>query len=195
MSHPLLDHIATYIHLTEEEAQEFLRAFEENTAAKGDYLLQPGQVCQHIHFVAQGLIRHYHADESGQEITCDFTPEGLFLTDLMGFRSNLPSQYAFVALEPTRYFSVKREPLEQLYAKYPAMERMGRQITEETTLRISRQAQGFITQKAEDRYRDFVNQQPDLLQRVPQKYVAAYLGIKPESLSRIRKQMMDAEKP
>ncbi|HAA16301.1 MAG TPA: Crp/Fnr family transcriptional regulator [Cytophagales bacterium] len=195
MPHPLLDRVATYITLAENEAQEFLQAFTENQVAKGEYLLQPGKVCQHIHFIAEGLVRHYHADEAGQEITCDFTPEGRFLTDLMSLRSGEPSQYAFIALESTHYYSIPRGPLEQLYAKYPAMETMGRQITEETALRISHQAQAFITQKAEDRYRNFVRQQPELVQRVPQKYVAAYLGIKPESLSRIRKQMMDAEKP
>ncbi|MGD1841225.1 MAG: Crp/Fnr family transcriptional regulator [Thermonemataceae bacterium] len=168
--------------------------FEPDELSKGTYLLEVGQVCKYIFFINKGLVRHGHIDEKGQEITCDFTCENEFLTDYLSFNQQQPSEYFFKAMEEVRLLKIERANLQKLYALSTTFEQIGRKVAEKIAVRVTAMAQSLITDKAETRFLYLLQSSPTIFQRVPYKYIASYLGMKPETLSRIRKKIQQREK-
>ncbi|HMQ75197.1 MAG TPA: Crp/Fnr family transcriptional regulator [Flavobacteriales bacterium] len=155
------------------------------TLAKGGVLLQDGEVCEHVWFIGRGLVRAYFLKD-GEEITQQFFFEGSYTTDYESFLTRRPTQLHLEALEPTLLLALHREAMQRLYAADPGAERMGRRIAEEIFLSVSRRNRSFLLDSAEQRYLDLMRERPKVMQRVPQRHIASYLGVKPESLSRIR---------
>ncbi|WP_194975844.1 Crp/Fnr family transcriptional regulator [Aquiflexum lacus] len=184
----LISSINKQIQLNPQEEADAILAFGQTLTLPKDQLLYPiNGVCKYIYFIEKGIIRHSYNSESGENITCDFSMEGQFLTDYGSFTKNELSLYQFQAMEEVLYLKINLSDLSKLYASYPKIETFGRLIAEQTAQRITQMARSLISEKAAYRYERLLKERPDLLQRVPQKYIAAYLGIKPESLSRIRK--------
>lgn len=155
------------------------------TLAKGAVLLQDGEVCEQVWFIGQGLVRAYFLKD-GQEVTQQFFFEGSYTTDYESFLTQRPTRLHLQALEPTLLLALHREAMQRLYAADPGAERMGRRIAEEIFLAVSRRNRSFLLDSAEQRYLDLLRERPKVMQRVPQRHIASYLGVKPESLSRIR---------
>ena len=156
----------------------------------GLYLISRSSTCRAIYFINEGAVRHLHYDEDGNEVTCDFTFENNFLTDYSSFINQVPSSYLFEALEPVEHLYITKNRLEELYESYPDLRTLARKEAESTALKVTNMAQSLITHKAERRYLNLLQNQPNILHRVPQKYIASYLGVAPESLSRIRKTVL-----
>ena len=155
------------------------------TLAKGSVLLQDGEVCEHVWFIGQGLVRAYFLKD-GEEVTQQFFFEGSYTTDYESFLTQRPTRLHLQALEPTLLLALNREAMQRLYAADPGAERMGRRIAEEIFLAVSRRNRSFLLESAEQRYLDLLRERPKVMQRVPQRHIASYRGVKPESLSRIR---------
>lgn len=155
------------------------------TLAKGALLLQDGEVCEQVWFIGQGLVRAYFLKD-GEEVTQQFFFEGSYTTDYESFLTRRPTRLHLQALEPTLLLALHREAMQRLYAADPGAERMGRRIAEEIFLSVSRRNRSFLLDSAEQRYLDLMRERPKVMQRVPQRHIASYLGVKPESLSRIR---------
>lgn len=158
---------------------------------KGDHILRAGTVADEVFFVHQGLLRYYFNDpnDDGQERTGQFFDEGIVVTDAESFLARLPAEQNFEALEKSSIVVLPREVLNTGYDDDHAIERFGRLMLEEALIGSQRRASRLLTLQPEDRYRRFVETRPEVARRVPQYLIASYLGLTPESLSRIRRRI------
>lgn len=158
---------------------------------KGDHILRAGTVADEIFFVHQGLLRYYFNDpnEGDQERTGQFFDEGIVVTDAESFLARVPAEQNFEALERSSIVVVPRAVLQRGYDEDHAIERFGRLMLQEALIGSQRRASRLLTLQPEDRYRRFVETRPEVARRVPQYLIASYLGLTPESLSRIRRRI------
>lgn len=159
--------------------------------AKGDHILRAGDVADEVFFVHDGLLRYYFNDPSdgGQERTGQFFDMGIVVTDAESFLARVPAEQNFEALETTSVIAIPRAVLNTGYNEDHAIERFGRLMLEEALIGSQRRASRLLTLQPEDRYRRFVETRPEVARRVPQYLIASYLGLTPESLSRIRRRI------
>lgn len=155
---------------------------------KNDIFIDEGEIASQIAFTNKGYLRvFYHHD--GEEITRDITPLHSFATALPSFISQTPSFEIISAITDCELITIHKNDLEFLYSAYPKWERFGRRIIEEMFVESQRRIYSFITETAETRYKKLLKQYPDMIRDVPLKYIAGFLGIKLQSLSRLRKSM------
>lgn len=156
--------------------------------SKGDHILRAGTVADEVFFVHKGLLRYYFNDpnDDGQERTGQFFDEGIVVTDAESFLAQVPAEQNFEALEESSIVVLPRTVLEAGYNEDHAIERFGRLMLQEALIGSQRRAGRLLTLQPEDRYRRFIETRPEVARRVPQYLVASYLGLTPESLSRIR---------
>ena len=161
------------------------------TPGKGDHLLRAPDVARDLFFVHRGLLRYYIQDleESGAERTGQFFDAGLVVTDAESFLTQSPAEQSFQALEPSSVVLLPRNVLEEGYARDHAIERFGRLMLEQALIGSQRRAGRLLTLQPEERYRTFIQTRPEVARRVPQYLIASYLGLTPESLSRIRRRI------
>jgi CRP-like cAMP-binding protein len=186
----LKQYCASFVPFTTEELDLADHYFQPASYASKTFILQEGQVCDFIAFIARGTVRHFHTHD-GNEVTCDISFENTFITDFLSFSKAVPSVYNFQALHETEALLIKKEKLAALYSVCPKYETFGRLMAEKVADRATTIARSLASDKPETRYLNLLTQHPDLFQRVPQKYIANFLGIGPESLSRIRKRLYD----
>jgi len=169
------------------------RGARHRVLAKGDHILRAGIVADEVFFVHQGLLRYYFNDPSdgGQERTGQFFDEGVVVTDAESFLARVPAEQNFEALEKSSIVVLTRAVLNRGYDEDHAIERFGRLMLEEALIGSQRRASRLLTLQPEDRYRLFVETRPEVARRVPQYLIASYLGLTPESLSRIRRRIAD----
>lgn len=188
MSHsPLLQHIKSFIDINEDEANITEQAFAATSISKKKELLRAGNVSQYVFFVEKGCLRSFTIDEKGGEQIYQIELEGHWIGDLYSFWSQKPSQLSIDAIEDTDVRMISHTRLEKLYREVPKLERFFRILFQNAYMAVMEQHKSSIRNLAQDRYRQLINTQPDLLQRVPLVYIASFLGITPESLSRIRR--------
>lgn len=171
--------------LTEEEWNAFEPCLQTRTLKKGDHFLLQGEVCRHIGFVASGFMRLYYLS-NGQDITKSINFENTFCGSYASFISGEEARFNVVAMEPSTLVSFHRNDLFALYDRYPNWQKMGRMSIERTFVNIERREASLLLDSPEQRYLHILEQDPILLQRVPLKHLASYLGITPETLSRVR---------
>ena len=156
---------------------------------KRQYLLQAGDVCKWVVFIERGCLRFYTLDDSGGEHVLGFGIEGWWMSDLESFQTRKPATRNLDALEDSELLMIGLESLEKVSAASPKWDRYFREILDrEYNAAISR-ISDFIGGSAEERYLRFLSLYPDLFQRIPLHQIASYLGITPQSLSRIRKEL------
>ncbi len=193
----MFDQLKTYcraiVPLTEEELDLIDTSFEIINLKKKEYLLQDGKICDFIGFVAEGTIRHFHIKD-GLEKTCDISFENTWVTDFHSFKHNTPSIIHLQAMEDTVVFTITKQKLHDLYTKCSKYETFGRLMAEQVADRATEIAMSLSSDKPQERFQNLIQKQPALFQRVPQKYIANFLGINPESLSRIRRRILKNSK-
>jgi CRP/FNR family transcriptional regulator, anaerobic regulatory protein len=155
---------------------------------KNEFILKEGKVSNYTSWIISGLIRSYYMKD-GEEITTKFLWEGAPITSTYSYYSRKPGNENIVALEDTVLASMHYDHMQLLYKTHPAFNVIGRVITEQYLYMLEIEVYNLRKQKAEDRYHFIVKHFPHLLQRVPLKYLATYLGINLETLSRIRAKM------
>jgi len=158
---------------------------------KGEHLLRAGTVADEVFFVHQGLLRYYFNDpaDEGQERTGQFFDAGLIATDAESYLLRKPAEQNFEALETSSIIALPRAVLIAGYDQDHAIERFGRLMLEEALVGSQRRASRLLVLQPEERYRLFVQTRPEVARRVPQYLIASYLGLTPESLSRIRRRI------
>ena len=174
-----------YGKLPNEGMEELISKFKQKTLKKGELLLLQGQVCKKIYFVTKGCLRLYYI-ANDVEITVWFSFENNSAIELSSFLSGEPSDYFIEAIEESEILSLHKSELTSLYKKHPEMEKIIRAFWEDVILNLLKRFTALQKDSAEKRYLDLMNQ-PNYLQRVPQKYLASYIGVTPTSLSRIRR--------
>ena len=152
---------------------------------KDEFLLKAGRASNHASWILEGLVRSYYLKDT-EEITTKFLWEGATITSVYSFYTRKPGNENIVALEDTTLAMLRFDDLQYLYKNHPTFNYIGRVITEKYLYMLEIEVYNLRKQKAEDRYQFIVKHLPDLLQRVPLKYLATYLGMNLETLSRIR---------
>ena len=158
---------------------------KQRTLRKKDHFLREGEVCRSVGFIKQGYIRLYYLLE-GEDITKDFNFEGDFCGSNASLTTQAPSRFNIVAMEDLLMDEISRSDLYHLYDKYKSFERLGRLVMEKMFDRKEQRESAFLQDDAEKRYRDLLKNKPQIAQRVPLKYIASYLGVSAETVSRLR---------
>ncbi len=169
--------------------QELMKTSSTKTIKKGDFLLQAGEVCKYTFFVQKGLLRQYSIDIKGKEHILQFAPEGWFVSDRGSVFFNQSSSYFIQALEDSEVALLDENLLNELAVKQPSFIEFNNRLLHNHIRHLQKRITQLLGASAETRYLEFIKLYPDILLRVPQTMVASYLGITPESLSRIRKEM------
>ena len=156
---------------------------------KGEFLLTEGQICKHIIFVEEGLLRFYSIDEEGKEHILQFAPENWFLSDRGSIYFNQPSSYFIAAIEDSTVALLDQHFVERASNQSAEFRNYNEYLLQNHIRHIQNRVNLLIGATAEQRYLAFVELYPDLMRRVPQWMIASYLGITPESLSRVRKEL------
>jgi CRP/FNR family transcriptional regulator, anaerobic regulatory protein len=144
---------------------------------------------QEIGFVFSGLLRAYYIDHQGNEISVNFIRENRYATHYAAFITQTPGKYYFKCIEPSVIVSVSYQHIQEGYERFPIFERYGRLVAEEVLKVQQKRIESFLFDNAETRYLDFIRENPDLYHRVSLSYLASYLGIERQSLTRIRKKL------
>jgi CRP/FNR family transcriptional regulator, anaerobic regulatory protein len=167
-------------------ALDDLRAVvKERTVKKKEHFLKEGEVCRSVGFIKEGCIRLYYLRD-GEDITKDFNFETNFCGSHASFSTQQPSRFNIVAVEDVILYEINRRDLYALYDKYKSFERLGRLLMEKMFDRKEQRESSFLLDDAEKRYEDLLKAYPQIVQRIPLKYIASYLGIAAETLSRLR---------
>ena len=174
------------IHPLSESLRDHLEdMLKEKRLARTDYLVKPGQICGNIYYIEKGLLRTYY-NKGGKEISSGFMKEGEFCMARESFFSQQYTQEGIEALEDTLVYYISYQDLQQIYQKFIEFNYIGRTLQERCHLSAIQRWQTFWMQSAENRYNWLIANFPDLVQRVPGKYLASYLGMTPQMLSIIR---------
>jgi len=173
-----------------DEEQFFKSIFKEMHIKKGDFFLKAGEINNKLGFVNKGLIR-YFVYKNEDESTIEFTSEGEFIAEYQSFRDNSEAIQFIQAIEDTTLLVTDNDSIQQLYNKTKHGNLIGRLVIEYRYNHLMKQLLSIYMHNPEQRYRNFIQVYPNLIQRIPQYYIASYVGVKPESLSRIRKRIVN----
>ena len=188
MSDNLLSAIQQYIPLSAKDAEVVLSLFKRKTIEKGDYLLKEGEICRQLYLIEKGLLRYFINDDD-RDITHFFAAENDFACNYESLLKSSPSRKNIQAIEETTIWTISQSDLDLFYKQIEQGERFGRLLMEKELLNTISRFLEHYTHSPEQRYQDFLTQFSALQQRIPQYYIASYVGVQPPSLSRIRKRM------
>jgi len=185
MLSPVIDYFNSITPLPPELIDDIIKYAVIKEYKKNEFILKAGKVSNYTSWIIKGLTRSYYIKDI-EDITTKFLWDGAPITSLYSYYSRKPGNENIVALEDTTLASLHYDHMQYLYKTYPAFNVIGRVITEQYLYMLEIEVYNLRKQKAEDRYQFIVKHFPHLLQRVPLKYLATYLGINLETLSRIR---------
>lgn len=179
---------AKQIHLDDKEVVIVKSAFSPKSYRRHQYILQEGDIAGYDNFIVRGLARIYTVDEKGHEHILRFSPEDWWTGDLASFLSGKPTRYNVDCLEDTDVLRITPGDLEKLCEAVPKMNKYFRILYQRSIASFNERVSSSLTRSAGERYEEFIKRFPAVHQRVPDKQIASYLGITPQSLSRIRSQ-------
>jgi CRP-like cAMP-binding protein len=185
----LINNIKTLIPLSAEDEQIIKTLFHQKSIPKEEYLLKEGEVCRRLIFIEKGLVRYYLSN-NGEEQTYYFNKEGEWVCDYPSFLSKAPTTANIQALEDATIYTITYDDLQKFYQQVTHAERFGRLAIEQVFTNIIQQISSLYNDKPQVRYQKFMESYLDIAQRIPQYYIASYVGVKPQSLSRIRKRLI-----
>lgn len=186
----ILKNIARFITLTPQETARFTGILKPRTLRRRQYLVQAGDVFRYECFVNKGALRIYQVNDSGQERIVNFAFEDWWTGDMYSFLSGQPAIFHVDALEDCELLLIGKDQIEQLYIDIPKFERFFRILLQNAYIAMQKRISDGMSRSAEERYLDFIARYPQFEQRLTLKQIASYLGITPESLSRIRRQRL-----
>ncbi|MDX2247374.1 MAG: Crp/Fnr family transcriptional regulator [Bacteroidia bacterium] len=194
MRHQLLfNHLKQTVPISEEEVLKLLDYALIKNYRKKEYLFMQGEFAKYVGFVNQGCLRYYQIDENGEDHIIYFAIETWWIGDLNSFYSGQPTGFNLQALEPCEMFMYDKERFEKARFEIPTFDQYVKiRHAKATDARLERMM-SQLSETAETRYLKLLEKFPDIFQRVPQHLIASFLGIQPQSLSRIRKQMSRKE--
>ena len=178
-------YIEHFINLSPEEYEALGKFIEVRTYDKKVRLIEIGEKEEYLHFIVKGLARKYFY-KGKEEVITQLAKEGELISSSVSYFSGKPSGYIVETIESTTFYSLHKDNIEGLYSKYPNLEKLARLVITELFLQKEYWELERIRYNTKERFIRFMNNNPDLFQRVPQKYLASYLNIKPETFSRLK---------
>lgn len=185
----LYQKIKENISITDEEFEFVKTRFLPKKLRRKHFILQEGEVSKYSIFVEKGILRTYTIDEKGNEHTLQLASEGWWAADLYSFFTNESSKFYIEALENCELLLISKASWDELMDKIPAFERYFRILIQNNLISTQRRLMSTLSQTAEEKYLSLMANHVGLLQRVPQTIIASFLGMTPETLSRIRSQL------
>jgi CRP-like cAMP-binding protein len=185
----LRTHVLRSVEMSEEDFDHGTNLMIPKRLRKRQYLLQAGDVCKCVAFVSRGCLRLYSLDDLGKEHIQRFAVEGWWMTDSVSYQAQEPAANNIDALEDSELLLIDRISQEKLVATIPKWGEYLRLELENTIKDALLRISDFVSLSSEDRYKNFIRTYPDLVQRIPLHQIASYLGITPQSLSRIRREV------
>ena len=182
----LLQYIAPGFPIPPEARKAMEDAFVQKHLLKNDMLIEEGQICRHLYFLEKGCIRGFY-NIDGKDVSQWFGFENDFVTSFSSFITRKPAREFIQLVEDASLWCISREQLDELLLQYPALERSVRQVYEQYYIRLEERYSNAHFKTATERYNDLLLFSPHILTRMPLGYIASYLGISAETLSRIRK--------
>ncbi|HEY4198594.1 MAG TPA: Crp/Fnr family transcriptional regulator [Mucilaginibacter sp.] len=182
----LKDYLSRHIEISDEEADAFCNKFQLSTTRRGEILLEAGSICKHMYFVNKGCLRVYLVDGEGRESTRFLIPEGRFGTAFPSFILQEPTQAWIQSIEPSEILYLTHQDFRALPDILPAWEKLYRMSLEQDYIASIKRIESLITMSAKERYAMLMKNNPELIQRLPSKIIADYLGISQETLSRLK---------
>lgn len=185
MSIELTQFFKKYVLLSDTEIEEIISKFHRQKVKKNEFVLKQGMVCKDLVFVQSGCLRLFYIHDD-IEVSVWFALKHSSAIEMYSFISGLPSDYFLQAIEDTEILYLPKSELENLYVKHQKMQELMRKFWEDVILNLLQRFTALQRDSAEQRYLDLLNK-PELLQSIPQKYLASFIGVTPTSLSRIKK--------
>jgi CRP-like cAMP-binding protein len=189
MKNKLIQYFSRISPLSEEEAQAIVEGMRIQTFPKGTVLLKEGQISMEAYFVLQGCVRQYYM-VNGEERINNFFTEEQWVISLQSFTHKTPASHFFACCEDSTLVVGTEQETNELYKRFPRFETISRKVVEKNFMEQQEIMASYITDTPEQRYLKLLQSRPDLIQRIPQYQLASYIGVKPESLSRMRKRIM-----
>lgn len=189
-----LQAVRAYAPISQADGEHFYSFFRRVKYKRNTLLLEEGKVAHEVFFVEKGCLRQFFVNEKGVEKTCNFVFEHEFLTDLESFSRQSKSTTNIITQETAECLVINCKELVTCMAHSPAIASLFNVIIENVATFNIRRIQSLLSQSPEQQFENLLQNQPKIMQRIPQRYIAQYLGIAPESLSRIRKRSLIAAK-
>jgi len=186
----LVSFFGRYVALTAAEKDALASRIQERTLKRKEFLLQSDQVCRHFAFVLDGCFKMYAIDKAGKEHNLQFAAEDDWIADISSFYSEKASKLFIESLEPSRVLLIERPDLIFLFGRFPKFVRYFKVIFEDKFVEMQDRVLQNISSTAEERYLNFLEHYPHLSNRLPGVQIASYLGVTPEFLSKIRKELI-----
>ena len=181
----LIENIKLYASLSEQEIQLLRNAVDKKVYNKNEIIFTEGNVSDEIYFVTKGCVRLFY-NVDGTDKTAFFYTEGQFICAGESYTFNIPASENYQAVEQTEIFVFTKSKIDVLLKEIPKFEIIARIATENELITCQKVIASFVTKSAEERYIDLLETQGELFHRVPQQYIASFLGVSPETLSRIK---------
>jgi CRP-like cAMP-binding protein len=188
MHQKLINYFSKFTTLSTEEQQVLVESMEVQRFAKGDHLIKEGQYNKDSFFILEGLVRQYKLVD-GEEISTNFYKEDDWIISLTGFSEHTAAQESFICMEDVLVVTGNEQKAQELFIRHPRFETISRAVMETVFLEQQNRLSSYLTDTPEKRYLELLETKPDIFQRVQQYHIASYIGVKPESLSRIRKRV------
>lgn len=189
----MFDVFASYlkskIKITDAELEKARSFFTPKTISKGEILLGKGDICLYTCFVVKGCLRSYVIDDKGKEHILQFAPENWWISEQISFTNKEPAMYFIDAVEDTQYLAADDAFFKEFHRVVPAARDMSDRLQLNSLRSLQKRLISHLSATGEERYLAFIKTYPPLALRLPQRMIASYLGVTPESLSRIRKEL------
>ncbi|EKB48449.1 Crp/Fnr family transcriptional regulator [Cecembia lonarensis] len=187
MDSPFLKYLSQTVHVKQEHLPLLDELISRRQLKKNDVLLTAGQVCKHMFFVEEGLLRLFSTDENGKEHIVQFASENWFMSERGSLYFGTPSEFSIDVLEDSQLVVFDQEFIEKASSISAEFRTYNEYLLQNHIRHLQKRINLLIGASAEQRYIEFINLYADLTLRIPQWMIASYLGITPESLSRVRK--------
>ncbi len=185
----LLKNISRFIELTMEESQYFTSLLTLKKLRKRQFLIKEGEICRYQYFVNRGCLRTFYIDNKGLEHNVQFSIEDWWSGDMHSFITQKPGRFNIVAIEDSEVVCIDKQSQETLYVQVPKFEKFFRHLLQGAFITLQERVLASMSETAEERYIKFKNKYPEMDKRIPKNQVASFLGITPESLSRVRREL------
>ena len=186
----IIDSITRHIHLSAEEKNHFITLLQPKVYKRKQFILEEGQICKNSIFVTQGCLRGFTVDQSGFEHVLNFAPAGWWIADMYSLLTQKPGILNIEPLEDTEVLLLYKVRQEKLYLEIPQFERFFRIITENSLVAYQQRLIDNLSLTAEERYNNFCKRYPTLINTLPKKHIASYIGVTPEFFSRMQHRMV-----